>query len=212
MLELVSTTTLGSERLERFKFVTDVVGSFSAVWIPWEQDKISSLFTLYHLAWAVCFSSCFLSLQGELSMFPLCVYCDNALERGCRFLGLSTVSFVRCLLYIFKDFKKEIFIIYLSPYHVVIGYKQCENLICKSVTQNLTSYLTRTGKRTQLGLIMDGWNSLIRYYKNNFSDGFRQVSLFSHANLWLFGGCVFVLFPIPNLGVIIFLFFSSRIP
>lgn len=34
----------------------------------------------------------------------------------------------------------------------------------------------RTGKRTQWGLIMDGWNSLIRYYKNNFSDGFRQVS------------------------------------
>ncbi|ELK10152.1 Phosphatidylinositide phosphatase SAC1 [Pteropus alecto] len=32
----------------------------------------------------------------------------------------------------------------------------------------------RTGKRTQLGLIKDGWNSLIRYYKNNFSDGFRQ--------------------------------------
>lgn len=22
---------------------------------------------------------------------------------------------------------------------------------------------------------MDGWNSMIRYYKNNFSDGFRQV-------------------------------------
>ncbi|KAJ8791960.1 hypothetical protein J1605_004185 [Eschrichtius robustus] len=35
----------------------------------------------------------------------------------------------------------------------------------------------RTGKRTQLGLIMDGWNSLIRYYKNNFSDGFRQDSI-----------------------------------
>lgn len=33
----------------------------------------------------------------------------------------------------------------------------------------------RTGKRTQWGLIMDGWNSMIRYYKNNFSDGFRQV-------------------------------------
>lgn len=122
------------------------------------------------------------------------------------------VSFVRCLLYIFRNFKKEIFIIYLSPYHILIGCKQCENLICKSVTQNLTSYLTRTGKRTQLGLIMDGWNSLIRYYKNNFSDGFRQVSLFSDANLWLFGGCIFVLFPIPNLGVIILLFFSSRIP
>ncbi|VFV17217.1 phosphatidylinositide phosphatase [Lynx pardinus] len=35
----------------------------------------------------------------------------------------------------------------------------------------------KTGKRTQLGLVMDGWNSLIRYYKNNFSDGFRQDSI-----------------------------------
>ncbi|XP_074999326.1 phosphatidylinositol-3-phosphatase SAC1 isoform X3 [Calonectris borealis] len=35
----------------------------------------------------------------------------------------------------------------------------------------------RTGKRTQWGLIMDGWNSLIRYYKNNFSDGFRQDAI-----------------------------------
>lgn len=33
----------------------------------------------------------------------------------------------------------------------------------------------RTGKRTRWGLLMDGWNSVIRYYKNNFSDGFRQV-------------------------------------
>ncbi|ELK33358.1 Phosphatidylinositide phosphatase SAC1 [Myotis davidii] len=35
----------------------------------------------------------------------------------------------------------------------------------------------RTGKRTQLGLVKDGWNSLIRYYKNNFSDGFRQDAI-----------------------------------
>ncbi|KAL7976805.1 hypothetical protein Chor_008754 [Crotalus horridus] len=35
----------------------------------------------------------------------------------------------------------------------------------------------RTGKRTQWGLLMDGWNSLIRYYKNNFSDGFRQDAI-----------------------------------
>uniref|UniRef100_A0A8C8IXN8 SAC domain-containing protein n=1 Tax=Oncorhynchus tshawytscha TaxID=74940 RepID=A0A8C8IXN8_ONCTS len=34
-----------------------------------------------------------------------------------------------------------------------------------------------TGKRTQWGLVMDGWNSMIRYYKNNFSDGFRQDSI-----------------------------------
>lgn len=33
---------------------------------------------------------------------------------------------------------------------------------------------------------MDGWNSLIRYYKNNFSDGFRQVSwVFSFADRFL---------------------------
>ncbi|XP_004640730.1 phosphatidylinositide phosphatase SAC1 isoform X1 [Octodon degus] len=44
-------------------------------------------------------------------------------------------------------------------------------------TGALKTDFTRTGKRTQLGLIMDGWNSLIRYYKNNFSDGFRQDSI-----------------------------------
>lgn len=70
---LVSRTILGSERLGYVEFVTDVVGSFSAVWILWEQDKISSLFTLYHLTWAVHFSSYFLSLQMELSTFPLCL-------------------------------------------------------------------------------------------------------------------------------------------
>nr|XP_060483867.1 phosphatidylinositol-3-phosphatase SAC1 [Panthera onca] len=44
-------------------------------------------------------------------------------------------------------------------------------------TGALKTDFTRTGKRTQLGLVMDGWNSLIRYYKNNFSDGFRQDSI-----------------------------------
>ena len=34
----------------------------------------------------------------------------------------------------------------------------------------------RTGKRTKLGLLMDGKNSAVRYYKNNFCDGYRQVS------------------------------------
>lgn len=34
---------------------------------------------------------------------------------------------------------------------------------------------TRTGTRTKRGLIMDGYNSLLRYYKNNLTDGFRQV-------------------------------------
>ena len=34
----------------------------------------------------------------------------------------------------------------------------------------------RTGKRSRMGLMKDGYNSMIRYYYNNFSDGFRQVS------------------------------------
>ncbi|XP_042279831.1 phosphatidylinositol-3-phosphatase SAC1-B [Thunnus albacares] len=44
-------------------------------------------------------------------------------------------------------------------------------------TGALKTDFTRTGKRTQWGLLMDGWNSVIRYYKNNFSDGFRQDSI-----------------------------------
>ncbi|XP_068566902.1 phosphatidylinositol-3-phosphatase SAC1-A [Cebidichthys violaceus] len=44
-------------------------------------------------------------------------------------------------------------------------------------TGALKTDFTRTGKRTRWGLVMDGWNSMIRYYKNNFSDGFRQDSI-----------------------------------
>uniref|UniRef100_A0A6Q2WUL3 SAC domain-containing protein n=1 Tax=Esox lucius TaxID=8010 RepID=A0A6Q2WUL3_ESOLU len=44
-------------------------------------------------------------------------------------------------------------------------------------TGALKTDFTRTGKRTQMGLLMDGWNSAVRYYKNNFSDGFRQDSI-----------------------------------
>ncbi|KAL0811743.1 hypothetical protein ABMA28_009181 [Loxostege sticticalis] len=46
-----------------------------------------------------------------------------------------------------------------------------------SGTGALKTDFTRTGKRTHLGLIRDGINSLTRYYKNNFSDGFRQDSI-----------------------------------
>ena len=45
-----------------------------------------------------------------------------------------------------------------------------------SGTGALKTDFTRTGKRTRWGLMRDGINSLSRYYKNNFADGFRQVS------------------------------------
>lgn len=41
-------------------------------------------------------------------------------------------------------------------------------------TGALKSGFTRTGKRTILGLIDDGWKSTMRYYKNNLVDGTRQ--------------------------------------
>lgn len=44
-------------------------------------------------------------------------------------------------------------------------------------TGALKTDFTRLGKRTQTGLVMDGWNSLIRYFRNNFGDGFRQDSM-----------------------------------
>eukprot|EP01135_Chromosphaera_perkinsii_P007864 Nk52_evm56s1020 gene=Nk52_evmTU56s1020 len=46
-----------------------------------------------------------------------------------------------------------------------------------SGTGALKTDFTRTGKRTKAGLLQDGKNSAIRYYKNNFSDGFRQDSI-----------------------------------
>ncbi|XP_035233088.1 phosphatidylinositol-3-phosphatase SAC1-like [Stegodyphus dumicola] len=44
-------------------------------------------------------------------------------------------------------------------------------------TGALKTDYTRTGKRSKQGLLKDGWNSLIRYFKNNFADGFRQDSV-----------------------------------
>ncbi|XP_048000875.1 phosphatidylinositol-3-phosphatase SAC1 [Leguminivora glycinivorella] len=46
-----------------------------------------------------------------------------------------------------------------------------------SGTGALKTDFTRTGKRTRLGLLRDGVNSLTRYFKNNFTDGFRQDSI-----------------------------------
>lgn len=51
------------------------------------------------------------------------------------------------------------------------------NLLFIMAALQLLNFFTRTGKRTRWGLLMDGWNSIIRYYKNNFSDGFRQVDM-----------------------------------
>lgn len=46
-----------------------------------------------------------------------------------------------------------------------------------SGTGALKTDYTRTGKRTKAGLVRDGVNSLVRYYRNNFQHGFRQDAL-----------------------------------
>ncbi|KAK2713729.1 phosphatidylinositol-3-phosphatase SAC1-like [Artemia franciscana] len=52
-----------------------------------------------------------------------------------------------------------------------------------SGTRALKTDYTRTGKRTIFGSLKDGYNSLLRYYKNNFSDRFRQDAIdFFHGH------------------------------
>ena len=45
-----------------------------------------------------------------------------------------------------------------------------------SGTGALKTDYTRTGKRGKMGLLEDGMNSVMRYLKNNYFDGPRQVS------------------------------------
>ncbi|XP_014666143.1 PREDICTED: phosphatidylinositide phosphatase SAC1-like [Priapulus caudatus] len=44
-------------------------------------------------------------------------------------------------------------------------------------TGALKTDYTRMGKRTFYGLLKDGWNASIRYFINNFADGFRQDAM-----------------------------------
>ncbi|XP_076448962.1 phosphatidylinositol-3-phosphatase SAC1-like [Babylonia areolata] len=44
-------------------------------------------------------------------------------------------------------------------------------------TGALKTDFTRTGKRTVMGALMDGWNSAVRYIRNNFQDGYRQDAI-----------------------------------
>ncbi|KAK2725367.1 phosphatidylinositol-3-phosphatase SAC1-like [Artemia franciscana] len=58
-----------------------------------------------------------------------------------------------------------------------------------SGTGALKTDYTRTGKRTKFGALKDGYNSLLRYYKNNFADGFRQDAIdFFHGHWTVDGG------------------------
>lgn len=44
-------------------------------------------------------------------------------------------------------------------------------------TGALKTDYTRTGRRTLLGVLQDGYKSAVRYYKTNFTDGYRQDAM-----------------------------------
>jgi hypothetical protein len=52
-------------------------------------------------------------------------------------------------------------------------------------TGALKSDYTRTGKRSQAGALQDGYNSVMRYVKNNFFDGDRQDSYDILTGAWV---------------------------
>nr|VWP01399.1 1,3-beta-glucanosyltransferase (EC [Ganoderma boninense] len=56
--------------------------------------------------------------------------------------------------------------------------------IAYSGTGALKTDFTRTGKRTRQGLLEDGWNSAVRYLKNNFFDGARQDAFDLMTGAW----------------------------
>ncbi|KAL7286222.1 hypothetical protein TKK_0019518 [Trichogramma kaykai] len=69
-----------------------------------------------------------------------------------------------------------------------------------SGTSALKTDFTRTGKRTKYGVLKDGVNSLTRYYKNNFADGFRQdaINLFLGRYTVRDGECAAVTCPLET--------------
>lgn len=77
-----------------------------------------------------------------------------------------------------------------------------------SGTGALKTDFTRTGKRTKLGAMKDGLNSLTRYYKNNFADGYRQVRYVSKNLTEKFSiisvrqNCDYVSYPIGFAGAL----------
>ncbi|XP_066599746.1 phosphatidylinositol-3-phosphatase SAC1 isoform X2 [Prorops nasuta] len=69
-----------------------------------------------------------------------------------------------------------------------------------SGTGALKTDFTRTGKRSKIGALKDGVNSLTRYYKNNFSDGFRQdaTELFLGRYIIQEGECTLIQCPLES--------------
>ena len=118
---------------------------------------------LISLSFQSFFASLSLSLSLLSSSFPLflslsltTVWADNADYCATQYTGTGALK---------TDFTRYEEASSNHSFLTSIACSLSSSLVC----------LFRTGKRTHLGLLKDGYNSAIRYYYNNFADGFRQV-------------------------------------
>lgn len=93
------------------------------------------------------------------------MWADNADICSVQYAGTSALK---------TDYTRYYYLLFRKKH--VVDFDTCQIKITEYIF-SISSRLLRTGKRTKMGLLKDGWNSLVRYYKNNFSDGFRQDSI-----------------------------------
>lgn len=78
----------------------------------------------------------------------------------------------------------------ISPLGLYLVWADHANVVSTaySGTGALKTDFTRTGKRTKFGSLQDGYNSVMRYIKNNYFDGSRQVSFMGSRSMDVAGG------------------------
>ncbi|XP_057291049.1 phosphatidylinositol-3-phosphatase SAC1-like [Hydractinia symbiolongicarpus] len=104
--------------------------------------------------------------------------CMDCLDRTNVVQSLIARKILQLQLYKFGIIGKENKIVDFDEFEFIFKNIWADNAdMCAhqyTGTGALKTDFTRTGKRSKYGLLQDGVNSMIRYYKNNFSDGFRQ--------------------------------------
>lgn len=107
-----------------------------------------------------------------------CIDCldrTNVVQSMIAWRSLSTVLQQFELVKEDKEIKGEIHFYKLFQ-NVWADHADCISIQYSGSGALKTDY-TRTGKRTHVGILRDGYNTLLRYYKNNLKDGFRQDAI-----------------------------------
>ncbi|KAI9136819.1 SacI homology domain-containing protein [Paraphysoderma sedebokerense] len=100
------------------------------------------------------------------------------------------IPVLRCIANQFYFFSPSTFILYLFTFVTSKVWADNADAISTlySGTGALKTDFTRTGKRTKAGALKDGYNSVIRYIKNNYLDGERQDALDLLLGVYAVGG------------------------